>query len=145
MMTPAFTDFDLLSDFAELEENMIDNVIHTMRYAGEHFIKTARTDGAYKDDTGNLRSSIFYILLHDGKVVSNDMVTGRSGNAQKENQELLQELPSEYPDGIVLICGAGMKYAAAVEGLHHKDVITGSTIKLEKDLKKSLQEAIKNV
>ena len=46
-------------------------------------------------------------------------------------EALLTSLQAKYPWGIVLIVCAGMKYAAYVEAVHHKDVLTSAELKSE--------------
>lgn len=36
---------------------------------GNNFVNNARSGGGYKDQTGNLRSSIGFIILKDGEIV----------------------------------------------------------------------------
>ena len=113
--------------------------INTMSYVGEECVKTARNNGDYNDITGNLRSSIGYVVLQDGNVVKGSKFKrfqGSEGNGSsgvKEGQALLEKLQGEYPNGIVLILAAGMNYAAYVEEIHHRDVLTSAEL-LARDL-----------
>lgn len=54
-------------------DNQVKNiqkiVINALAYIGETAVKTAREQGKYNDITGNLRSSIGYVILKDGKPV----------------------------------------------------------------------------
>lgn len=90
---------------------------------GETFVNDAKTHGAYKDQTGNLRSSIGYILVNNGKII-NQNISGKSAEAKKHISTFVEQLKSQYK-GLVLVGFAGMDYAAAVESKGY-DVISGS-------------------
>ena len=117
-------------------------VLNAYNFAGEQFVIDARQNGDYIDRTGNLRSSIGYIVIIDGRVSSENFVhsgTGSDGEfGVQQGLTYAEELAKDYPKGVVLICVAGMDYAAAVEskGL---DVITGSTAALENKLNSLLK------
>lgn len=118
-------------------------VIETYQFAGEGFVRDARLNGAYNDITGNLRSSVGYILIKDGvQLIENFEETGNGtdkATGVTSGLTFAEELAIEYPKGIALICVAGMEYAAAVEA-KGKDVITGSAQQLEVRLKKLLKQ-----
>ena len=97
----------------EIEQVMINNLI----YVGESCITEARTNGRYKDQTGNLRSSIGYIILNDGKIVKeSDFSTIKNGKkGATQGRQFIQSLISEYSSGLTLVVVAGMEYAAYVE------------------------------
>lgn len=117
--------------------------IYYLSYIGEEAVKIARERGSYNDITGNLRSSIGYVILVNGKPVLNGESKTFSGvrkigdkeisyngiEGTKQGKKILQKLHGKFPTGIVLIVCAGMKYAAYVEDIHHKDVL--ATAKLE--------------
>ena len=108
----------------------------------------ARESGSYNDITGNLRSSIGYVLLVDGKPVvtgASKQYSGKDGNGEAgppAAEALLQSLQAKFPWGVVLIVCAGMKYAAYVEAVHHKDVLTSAELKAESLAKKLLNGLI---
>ena len=106
-----------------------EKVFESLQYSGEEFVNKARLKLAYKDQTGNLRSSIGYIILKDGKVVDKSFELSEKGTDRrsglKKAKEFTGELISQFPKGYVLIGVAGMNYAAAVENMGY-DVITGS-------------------
>lgn len=104
--------------------NVEQKYIEALQYEGELFINKARSTGNYKDQTGNLRSSVGYIILKDGRTVKSAF-PGAKQIGKSKAQEAAAEVASEYPKGLVLIGVAGMNYAAAVEAKGY-DVITGS-------------------
>lgn len=89
-------------------------------------------NGGYHDVTGNLRSSIGFVVLVDGKEVRRaepKQYAGSQGDGAKgvtEGQAFLDSLKAKFPWGVVLIVCAGMEYAAFVEDVRHKDVLTSA-------------------
>jgi hypothetical protein len=112
-------------------------IVNRFTRVGEQFIADARESGGYKDQTGNLRSSIGYLLLKNGRVIAASYSRSSTGSGAQKGKEFLLKISEEYPSGYVLICAAGMEYAAAVESMG-KDVITGSSQTAETSLKDSL-------
>ena len=141
-------------------DDTIQRVITLLQYIGEQCIKIARERGDYNDRTGNLRSSIGYVVLLNGTVVKEKTVeptnvtpgerdvvrtrtngtqyvakekiggTGREG--RKAGKSLLKTLKSKYPRGCVLIICAGMNYAAYVENIHGKRVLVDAQLTAER-------------
>lgn len=101
----------------ELEELIATNLM----YVGERCVVEARTNGSYTDQTGNLRSSIGYVVLKDGVAVNQGgfepMMKGGTGSRQ--GKVFIEELTRSHSKGIVLIVVAGMNYAAYVEALNY--------------------------
>lgn len=91
-------------------------IIRNFAYVGEQVLNTARSTDSYKDQTGNLRSSLGYIIVEDGQVVQiSSFETVKQGyEGSKAGAEYAKQLAREYPTGIVLIVVAGMNYAAYV-------------------------------
>lgn len=118
-------------------KNIADFLIFRLSQIGEECVRIARESGDYNNITGNLRSSIGYVILYDGKPVvygASKQYSGKKGNGEAgpaAAEELLTSLQSKYPWGIVLIVCAGMKYAAYVEAVHHKDVLTAAELKCD--------------
>lgn len=119
---------------------LVDNVIlMRFQYIGERFVANARDKANFKDQTGNLRSSIGYIVLKNGKKVSGSsfekVKDGKDG--VNNGKTYINELRKQFSTGYVLIVVAGMEYAAAVES-RGKDVLTGSSLIAKDDLKKAM-------
>lgn len=121
-LTPKFTDAELAATYQVLAKDAVNKQLQVFQFMGETFINAARRAGTYTDRTGNLRSSVGYVILIDGKVWNQVY----SSQVSEYNQQLTAELSVKFNKGIVLICMAGMGYAAAVESKGY-DVITGST------------------
>ena len=130
-------------------ENLKQRCIDTFCYVGERCVSEARKAGEYNDITGNLRSSIGYVVLANGKTyqygkpktfrgsmkvknAKGRLVRSRGNEGVKEAQNVLENLAKEfaakYPKGIVLIVSAGMKYAIYVEEYHNLNVLTSAEL-----------------
>ncbi|MEE9408268.1 MAG: hypothetical protein V3V28_09355 [Polaribacter sp.] len=118
-----FNGVQLNNIFEQFQEKVHSDILNTLRFVGEEFVNKARITGNYKDITGNLRSSIGYIILKDGKIIDKNFEGEKEGKNQ--GQKVAKEVAEQHPDGYVLIGVAGMQYAAYVEAKSF-DVITGS-------------------
>jgi len=106
---------------------------------GEEFVTNARNNATFTDRTGNLRSSIGYVILKDGKQIEqNFQRVGKGKSGVAVAKEVAKEAATNFPTGYVLICVAGMDYAAAVESKGY-DVITSSSILAEGSLKNAIK------
>lgn len=122
-----FKNSQILNAFDQLNEKAEDKALNTLIYLGEEFVAKARVLNTYRDDTGNLRSSIGYVILKDGVVVKMNFIAdgpdGETGRLQ--GMETAGKLSDLYPSGFVLIGVAGMEYSRYVEARGY-DVISGS-------------------
>ena len=110
-----------------LQRTKIEQAIITrLSYVGEQFVRDARSVNSYKDQTGNLRSSIGFVIVKNGEQILQSFPGGGEGAGVGEKEAI--EAAEKFPTGIVLIVVAGMGYAAAVESKGF-DVITGSSYK----------------
>lgn len=126
----------------EDEITSYENVlIRRLAYMGEKCVKQAREFGSYKDQTGNLRSSIGYAIVKDGQVVLGGGFTRtkKGSGGVKEGQKVAEDIISQFPRGIVLIVVAGMNYAAYVEAKGY-DVLTSSEMLAEREVPKMLEK-----
>lgn len=129
-------------------KDIVDHLVKQLTYIGEECVRIARQNGSYNDITGNLRSSIGYVVLYDGNPVvygSSKQYSGSQGNGDQgaaAAEILLNSLRAKFHWGVVLIVCAGMKYAAYVENIHHKDVLTSAELKAESLANKLLKGLI---
>ncbi|MGL4519313.1 MAG: hypothetical protein ACRCUJ_06475 [Phocaeicola sp.] len=139
-MRALFSDDDLERWFNRFMDRSNEKLFKVLSAAGEKFVEVARKSRSYGDQTGNLRSSIGYIIVNDGKILSDNFEQVKSGNEGiKEARQLASEVASTHKNGMALICVAGMNYAAAVEA-KGKDVVTSGTIQCEKYLRDTLKK-----
>lgn len=147
-IVPKFTKADIRKIMEEKAERINKAILLLLQRIGEAFVKNARSINTYKDQTGNLRNSIGYLIMRDGQQLVDNFrksatILSKKGSKDglKEGKELAiaisEELSSKYPKGYILIVVAGMDYAAAVESKGY-DVLTSSGKKAETDLKAAI-------
>ena len=150
-----FSIADIKKALEQVNANFDQAIIERLSFVGEKFVINARNNGAYTDRTGNLRSSIKYFIMKDGKIINgefNDEVKPaltKKNNLAKDQpvnleRNVVAEIAERFPKGYVLVGMAGMNYAAYVESKNY-DVITASAITAENDLRKSLDELRKKL
>jgi len=124
-----------------------EKFIEILVYAGEKAVSEARQNGKYNDITGNLRSSIGYIVLDNGEQVAGGEFTQASKGTDKESgikegKKLAYELAGEYKTGLVLIIVAGMDYAVFVENIDGKEVLSGAVTGTDRFLRETLKKVV---
>ena len=123
---------------AETERaNML--TIRALSYLGEMCVIEAKDrpqEASWFDQSGNLRSSIGYVIVHNGKIIKysefNQVKQGTDGI--KEGKELATELAKQYKNGYALIVVAGMNYAELVEAMENKNVLASAELFARKEL-----------
>lgn len=122
----------MLAKVAKMEKAIEARLIRI----GNKFVRDARLNADFTDRTGNLRSSIGYVLIGDGTPIKADFEDTKKGLMGKTKAiEYATEITSGYNHGYVLVVVAGMEYAARVES-HGFDVLTGSSIAATNELTK---------
>ena len=138
-ITPAFTQADIQKDIDAYMDRVNRVTISEINAVGLKFVTEARdkmkSQGGFDDQTGNLRSSIGYIIVYDGQIVREDFNHGGGPIGQKEGKQFAEYQAALNPNGYVLITVAGMEYASFVEAKNY-DVITGSTLNANSDMRK---------
>lgn len=122
MVTPVENIMKFLGE--ELEKDQI-KIAQALDYVGSRCLTEARTGHTYQDQTGNLTSSIGYVVVMNGRIFSQDM-----GN-RPETQSLLAEVMPQFRMGVALIVAAGMEYSGYVEARGF-NVITSSRLLAQK-------------
>lgn len=108
-----------------------------MMVVGPKTTAHAKSYSQFKDQTGNLRSSMGFILAKDGQIINSggfESVSGPKGSGSegiKEGREYAEKL-ARSSNGYVLIVVAGMNYATAVESKGF-NVLTRSGTFLEEE------------
>lgn len=117
----------------EQVERITSALIYNLCAVGEQALTQARSTNSYKDQTGNLRSSLGYVVAVDGQVVqsSNFETVKDGGDGSREGKAYALELVKQFPQGIVLIVVAGMNYASYVSAKGY-DVLDSSEILAER-------------
>ena len=116
-------------------------LVRTLQYVGERCLIAARKSKSYRDITGNLRSSVGYVISVDGHVVnSSDFDTVKQGNkGSMEGYQYACSLVSQFPKGICLIVVAGKDYAQYVTA-KGKDVLDSAELLAEQLVPKMLSK-----
>jgi hypothetical protein len=132
----------VIADVSKRVQRTESIIIEQFEIVGEQFIADARNNGTYTDRTGNLRSSIGYIIYKDGKPL-NEVFPGNQKQGVEHGRNVARNvlIPGK---GFCLMVVAGMNYAYYVEAKNY-DVITGSSYEAEKLLKQSLAVVRKNL
>lgn len=114
-------------------KNITDAIIYNLQYVGERCLNTARQTNSYKDQTGNLRSSLGYVIAIDGKIVHNSTfeIVKDGGEGKKSGIQFAKEIVRQFPEGIVLVVVAGMHYAQFVSATG-RDVIDSAELLADK-------------
>jgi len=97
-------------------EKKEQKAIKFLSYSGESGVNEARIAGNYKDQTGNLRSSIGYVVTNNGEIVqisSFDQV--KSGNeGSNKGASFAKHIASKNTGWLSLNVVAGMPYSKYV-------------------------------
>ncbi|MDY3389720.1 hypothetical protein PG653_00590 [Riemerella anatipestifer] len=118
-LVPKFSMNDINAILKQAEEDYTQKLIRALKFVGEKCVNEAKANGTYQDQTANLRNSIGYIIVVDGRVIEENFSISANGSVpSKENplkygREAYQVAPKFR--GIALIVVAGMKYASYVE------------------------------
>lgn len=140
-LTPLWKKSDIKKLFDKLAERAEFLIMDLLQLTGEEFVKIARLEGNYIDHTGNLRSSIGYVIVKDGRIVGkNFQLSEKEGtdkqSGKRQGEQLAMDLIRSFPKGYVLIGVAGMKYAVFVEAMENKDVLSRAADKADDFIKK---------
>lgn len=115
--------------------------IRSLMYCGEVCLNVARSTNSYKDQTGNLRSSIGYAVAVDGRIInqSDFQTVKKGGHGSKQGAEFTKKIARRFPKGICLIVVAGMEYAIHVENRGY-DVLDNAELTAERIVPKILKQ-----
>lgn len=120
--------------YTELQlERLQTALIRTLKYIGEMVLNRARSTNSYKDQTGNLRSSLGYVISVDGQVVylSNFNTVKQGKDGTEQGAKFAKRLVRRFPKGVCLIVVAGMEYAVHVKNKGY-DVLDSSELLADK-------------
>lgn len=122
-------------------ERIEGQIIYNLSYVGEQCLNAARSTNSYKDQTGNLRSSVGYVIARDGTIIqASDFKTVKQGReGSKDGAAFARQLVSEFPQGFVLIVVAGMNYAAYVSAKGY-DVLDSAELLAEQLVPKMMTQ-----
>lgn len=149
-----------LSDVDDFILEAYRQVFAFLAQLGQSAYETAVQEGKYNNITGNLRSSLGYVISMDGKIVKEGgfkRIDGRGENYEKvffttRSQKTVQfwakgksgdgsegsrqglsyarDLASKHTKGVTLVVVAGMDYASYVNDIHKLNVIDTAEAKV---------------
>lgn len=108
-------------------------LLYYLAYIGESVVNIAKETRGYTDRTGNLVSSIGYVLVKDGRVVQSpsfDQTMDGATGAQQGEEFAIQKAAELIPRGFGIVVVAGMDYATYVEATG-RNVLTRSEIEAQ--------------
>ena len=138
-----------MSDINKLIMSEIDRVelltVRALSRLGDECVKVARDrtpEASWIDRTGNLRSSIGYVIANNGKVIHySDFKQVKQGNeGTKVGKDLATEIVNRTVGDYVLVVVAGMNYAEFVEARDNKDVLATPELFAKKELPKMMEK-----
>ena len=89
---------------------------------------------SWNDQSGNLRSSVGYIVTIDGQIESEGGFRrfADADEGPSKGKAYARTLAPQYSEGVALIIVAGMEYAAYVEAMENKTVLAQGEIETKR-------------
>ena len=144
-LEPQFTQAQIKARVDAFLQVIEKRQIQMLQYLGEQCVIRGRLNGDYMDQTGNLRSSIGYIVFKNGIAIHESFqVIGSGSKGQSEGRNVAINAGSKLNDGICLVVVAGMNYALAVES-RGRDVLTSTELFAKQQMPKILAQLKKNI
>ena len=113
-LTANFTPALMFAPLVNLVSDVDRETFEILSFVGESFVNDARLNGDYGDITGNLRSSIGYVIYHNKDVAKQFIQKGEEG--RETALDVASELKElAVKDGWTLFVFAGMNYGVWVE------------------------------
>lgn len=125
-------DMPSLEAYMQKKKRQLENLLRrNLNYLGMRCVVLARTLNTYQDQTANLRNSIGYVVVVNGKIRDSFFNADERGKdfdpngpkGEEVGEALAKNLAEEFTEGYALIVVAGMNYASYVEDVHHLDVL----------------------
>ena len=153
-ITPKCTRNDVKRRFDAFLSEIEKQQIRRLRMLGERCVIHARSipkSSGFEDQTGNLRSSIGYVIFKDGvalhsfykKVQPKVFNEGVIYNGAEKGEALAKSIGKDK-QGICLIVTAGMNYAVYLEA-KGRDVLTSAEVLAKQELPRMLNELLANI
>lgn len=110
-------------------ERMVQALVFNLKVVGEKIINHARLHHTYTDQTGNLTSSIGFVIAVDGQIVQESSfdVVKNGAEGARQGRSFAEKIAQSVPQGIVLIVVAGKNYAKYVSAKGY-DVIDSAEL-----------------
>lgn len=140
-----FTEKDVSKRFDAFLRVIESRIIKRLQYLGEKCATHAKSippNEGFMDRTGNLRSSIGYMVFKNGIAVREGYEGTDEG--MRKGRDLATKVGSRRKAGFSLVVTAGMNYAIYVES-KGRDVLTSAEILAMKELPRMLEELKGNI
>lgn len=129
---------------ADIRAAIIERLVH-LGEEGVNYARSQERIGFWNDVTGNLRSSVGYVIYELGQNVVTSGFEGAGAEGPGKGRMLADTIAMNYANSwFCLVLVAGMNYAVNVES-KGKDVLTGATRILEKKFPESLKQMTENL
>jgi hypothetical protein len=92
---PKFKAADIEKAFAQKVQQIEQVILLNLQRIGEEFVTTARNNGSYKDHTGNLRSSVGYVILKNGEQIDQNFKTFPGVPKKKKTRQPKGKFPED--------------------------------------------------
>ncbi len=132
------------------QEYAVEQTYKALAYLAEKSVNRIRdrsAEASWIDRTGNLRSSIGYLITMNGKPITQGGFKptaapgGNGGEGQQVGAKYASQIASIYASmPLVLIIVAGMEYAVYVEARDNKDVLADTELWAREEWKKQEPE-----
>ncbi len=142
-----FTRSDVEKRFGAFLEEIQKKQIERAKMLGEMCVNHARNvpqDQGFQDQTGNLRSSIGYMVFVDGVAIHSFYNQVKEGSTGVKAGEALAKKIGQDQRGVCLVVTAGMNYALYLEA-KGRDVLTGAEHVAERELPRMLEKLVANI
>ena len=144
-LVPKFTQAQIKARIDNFIKAIEKRQIQRLQYLGEQCVTKARLDGDYMDQTGNLRSSIGYVVFSNGTAIHQSFEQIGAGlKGKNEGRAVAFKAGAKFKDGICLVVVAGMNYALAVES-RGRDVLTSTELFAKQEMPKILAQLKSNI
>lgn len=147
-ITPKFRQDAVRSRFDRFIEAIERAQIKHLQYLGEMCVKHAReipAEVGFTDQTGNLRSSIGYVVFNNGVTVSESYIQVKEGGeGASKGLALAKKVGAKYTEGIALVVTAGMNYAIHLEA-KGRDVLASAETLAKQELPRMVEELKQNI
>lgn len=158
MATPMEKILKYGNNVIDIINNMYIEALHYFALECVSFVRSRSGDESWFDQSGNLRSSVGYIISKNGNVVDTggfEPTNAPGGNGEegmKEGERFAKNIIKLVFGEYVLSIVVGMNYADLVEARDNKDVLAKCELwakdewpKREKKLKVKISDALKSV
>lgn len=144
---PQFTKNDIRKRLDAFLEEVERAEIEALEKLGEECVTHAReipAEVGFTDRTGNLRSSMGYVIFKNGVAIRSNYVQVLEGSEGVKAGQQLAEQVGSGTRGIVLVVTAGMNYATYVEA-KGRDVLASAELLAQRKLPKILSDFIEDI